>query len=87
VAGTRSLSDGYKHLGIKTVEYNGYPTVADWSFERNQKGMRIRVLNRGFKADAKHGYSIMVSCKASEWDGAECRTLRDTAFATFKQTD
>ncbi|AWK10695.1 serine/threonine protein kinase [Streptomyces spongiicola] len=76
-------SDGYKHLGIKSVEYKGYPTVADWSFERNQNGERVRVLNRGFKVDAGRGYSIMISCAASEWEGAECRTLRDTAFATF----
>ncbi|MFF5895170.1 serine/threonine-protein kinase [Streptomyces argenteolus] len=87
VAATRSLSNGYKHIGIKKVEYNGYPTVADWEFTRNQQGMRVRVLNRGFKADATHGYSIMISCKADEWDGEECRTLRETAFATFEPTD
>ncbi|WP_328905369.1 serine/threonine protein kinase [Streptomyces sp. NBC_00234] len=87
VAGTRAFSDGYKHLGIDTVQYNGYPTVADWKFERNQKGQRIRILNRGFKVDATHGYSIMISCKASEWNGKECRTLRETAFATFKPAD
>lgn len=87
VAATRSLSNGYKHIGIKKVEYNGYPTVADWEFTRNQQGMRVRVLNRGFKADATHGYSIMISCKASEWNGEECRTLRETAFATFEPTD
>ncbi|MFD4030288.1 serine/threonine-protein kinase [Streptomyces sp. NPDC058637] len=80
-------SNGYKHIGIKKVEYNGYPTVADWEFTRNQQGMRVRVLNRGFKVDATHGYSIMISCKASEWDGEECTTLRETAFATFAPTD
>ncbi|MFF7713576.1 protein kinase [Streptomyces sp. NPDC007988] len=80
-------SSGYKHLGIKAVEYKGYPTVADWSFERNQGGQRVRVVNRGFKVDARHGYSIMISCKASEWDGAECSTLRKTAFATFAPKD
>ncbi|MER7820748.1 serine/threonine protein kinase, partial [Streptomyces sp. NPDC096153] len=80
-------SSGYQHLGIKAVEYKGYPTVADWSFERNQGGQRVRVLNRGFKVDARHGYSIMISCKASEWDGAECSTLRKTAFATFAPKD
>ncbi|MFD3436028.1 serine/threonine-protein kinase [Streptomyces sp. NPDC058685] len=80
-------SDGYKHRGIKPVEYNGYPTAADWEFERTQGGMRVRVLNRGFKVDAARGYSIMISCKASEWDKAECVTLRKTAFATFKPKD
>ncbi|MEU9603110.1 serine/threonine-protein kinase [Streptomyces sp. NPDC048057] len=87
VAATKGASNGYRHIGIKAVEYNGYPTVADWEFERNQGGERIRVLNRGFKVDAKRGYSIMVSCKAGEWDAAECKTLRETAFATFKPKD
>ncbi|MFD3536001.1 serine/threonine-protein kinase [Streptomyces sp. NPDC058664] len=85
--GVAATSKGYKHFGIRTVSYKGYPTVADWEFERVQQGMRVHVLNRGFKVDAKHGYSIMISCKAEEWNGAECRTLRETAFATFSPKD
>ncbi|MFF5975860.1 protein kinase [Streptomyces sp. NPDC012769] len=80
-------SNGYKHIGIRPVAYKGYPTVADWEFERTQNGMRVRVLNRGFKVDADHGYSIMVSCRADAWDAAECKTLRETAFATFSPKD
>ncbi|MEU2546484.1 protein kinase [Streptomyces roseolus] len=87
VGAVRASSTGYKHIRVDSVSYKGYPTVADWEFERTQKGMRVHVLNRGFKVDAKHGYSIMVSCKAEEWDGAECRTLRETAFATFSPKD
>ncbi|MFI2351357.1 serine/threonine-protein kinase [Streptomyces sp. NPDC019443] len=87
VAATRASSNGYKHLGIGKVAYNGYPTVADWQFERNQGGQRVRVLNRGFKVDARRGYSIMITCKASEWESTECETLRKTAFATFKPKD
>ncbi|MFD3995704.1 serine/threonine-protein kinase [Streptomyces sp. NPDC058583] len=85
--GVAATSKNYKHLGIRTVSYNGYPTVADWEFERTQQGMRVHVLNRGFKVDAGHGYSIMISCKAEEWNGAECKTLRETAFATFSPKD
>ncbi|WP_328695872.1 serine/threonine-protein kinase [Streptomyces sp. NBC_00342] len=77
-------SSGYQHLGIKKVEYNGYPTVADWQFERNENGQRSRILNRGFKVDAKRGYSIMISCKVDEWDSKACKTLRETAFDTFE---
>lgn len=84
VAGT---SNRYHHLGINKVQYNGYPTVADWQFERTQQGQRVRVLNRGFKVDAGHGYAIMISCKADEWDGAECRALRKAAFDTFEPLD
>ncbi|MEE1772051.1 protein kinase [Streptomyces sp. JV185] len=86
-AGVAASSNGYRHLDIKEVRYNGYPTVADWQFERTQHGQPVRVLNRGFKVDATHGYAIMISCKADEWDDAECRALRKTAFDTFKPTD
>ncbi|MFF9592130.1 serine/threonine-protein kinase [Streptomyces sp. NPDC014646] len=85
--GVAATSKGYRHLGVKKVDYNGYPTVADWEFERVQQGERVRVLNRGFKVDAKHGYAIMISCPAGEWDDEECRNLRDTALGTFEPTD
>ncbi|MEU4271398.1 serine/threonine-protein kinase [Streptomyces sp. NPDC026092] len=87
VAAVSASSNGYRHIGIKSVSYKGYPTVADWEFERTEKGMRVRILNRGFKVDATHGYSIMITCKADEWDGPACKTLRDTAFATFSPKD
>ncbi|MFB7360116.1 serine/threonine-protein kinase [Streptomyces gardneri] len=86
-AGVAVTSQDYDHIGIRSVAYQGYPTVADWEFTRTQKGMKVRVLNRGFKVDDTHGYSIMITCKADEWDGAECRTLRETAFATFSPKD
>ncbi|MEV7564615.1 serine/threonine-protein kinase [Streptomyces tanashiensis] len=85
--GVAATSQDYRHIGIKPVSYKGYPTVADWEFERTQKGIRVHVLNRGFKVDATHGYSIMVSCASDEWNGAECKTLRETAFATFTPKD
>ncbi|MDI3385699.1 serine/threonine-protein kinase [Streptomyces sp. B-S-A8] len=77
----------YRHIRITEVEFNGYPTVADWEFERDQQGQRVRVLNRGFKVDADRGYSIMVTCKAGAWDEKECKTLRETAFKTFEPKD
>ncbi|WP_405750617.1 serine/threonine protein kinase [Streptomyces sp. NBC_00012] len=86
-AAVAASSNGYHHLGINKVQYNGYPTVADWQFERTQYGQRVHVINRGFKVDGKHGYAIMISCKADEWDSKECRTLRKTAFDTFKPID
>ncbi|WP_393059976.1 protein kinase [Streptomyces sp. LN549] len=86
-AAVAATSNGYHHLAINEVQYNGYPTVADWQFERTQQGQRVRVINRGFKVDGGHGYAIMISCKADEWDSKECRTLRRTAFDTFKPLD
>ncbi|MDT9688691.1 serine/threonine-protein kinase [Streptomyces sp. P9(2023)] len=87
VAGVSASSNGYRHIGIKRVSYNGYPTVADWQFERTEKGKRVRILNRGFKVDATHGYSIMITCESDKWDAAACKTLRETAFATFSPKD
>ncbi|MEU9982731.1 serine/threonine-protein kinase [Streptomyces sp. NPDC050856] len=87
MAAVAATSNGYRHHGIRPVEYNGYPTVADWQFERTQGGQRVWVLNRGFKVDATHGYSIMITCESGEWKGPECTTLRNTAFATFRPKD
>ncbi|MEU9082251.1 serine/threonine-protein kinase [Streptomyces sp. NPDC048357] len=84
VAGVAGSSKGYRTIRIDSVDYRGYPTVADWEFEREQKGMKVRVLNRGFKQDATHGYAIMISCAADQWDGAECTQMRNTAFETFQ---
>ncbi|MFE5809893.1 protein kinase [Streptomyces sp. NPDC056491] len=77
-------SNGYRQIRIDTVDYRGYPTVADWEFEREQKGIKVRVLNRGFKLDATHGYAIMISCAADQWDAPECTQLRNVAFETFQ---
>ncbi|MEU9031538.1 protein kinase [Streptomyces sp. NPDC048383] len=77
-------STDYRLLRLDKVDYRGYPTVADWEFEREQQGVKVRVLNRGFKVDAQHGYAIMISCAADQWDGAECTQMRNTAFETFQ---
>ncbi|MEU9301490.1 serine/threonine-protein kinase [Streptomyces sp. NPDC048269] len=81
---TANSSKNYRLIGINTTTYRNYPTVADWEFEREQGGMKVRVLNRGFRADATHGYAIMISCPADQWDGPECTQMRSTAFETFQ---
>jgi hypothetical protein len=81
---TAANSKDYRLIRVDTVDYRGYPTVADWEFERDQQGVKVRVLNRGFRMDAKHGYAIMISCPADQWDGPECTQLRNTAFQTFQ---
>ncbi|MER7399000.1 serine/threonine-protein kinase [Streptomyces sp. NPDC000151] len=80
----RGSSAGYHLIGIKKADWRDFPTVADWSFTREQHGQKVRVLNRGFKVDGGHGYAIMISCKAGSWSDKECRQLRETAFRTFQ---
>jgi hypothetical protein len=77
-------SPGYRSMGIKKVDWHGYPTVADWQFTRQEDGKKVRVLDRGFKANANSGYAIMITCKADDWQDDPCKTLRQTAFKTFK---
>ncbi|CAM5277249.1 hypothetical protein SAVIM40S_00203 [Streptomyces avidinii] len=76
-------STSYRQIRIDAVDYRGYPTVADWEFEREQKGIKVRVLPR-LQAGRDHGYAIMISCAADQWDGAECTQLRNVAFETFQ---
>ncbi|MGK5498976.1 serine/threonine-protein kinase [Streptomyces sp. URMC 125] len=83
----RKSSTGYSLVGIEPVDWRGYPTVADWTFERTEKGKRVRVLNRGFRVDPTHGYAIMITCEKDAWDDEECRTVRETAFRTFRPLD
>ncbi|WXK81565.1 protein kinase [Streptomyces sirii] len=83
----RGSSDDYHLIGIKSVKWRGYPTVADWSFTRKQGGQKVRVLNRGFRADDQHGYAIMITCKADAWSDKECQELIATAFRTFAVKD
>ncbi|MGW2679387.1 protein kinase domain-containing protein [Streptomyces sp. NPDC001436] len=85
VPGLAGSSRDYHQIRLEPVEYRGYPTVADLEFEREEQGMKVRVLDRGFRADAKNGYAIMISCPADQWDGPECTQMRNTAFDTFQQ--
>ncbi|MDT0460788.1 protein kinase [Streptomyces sp. DSM 41527] len=83
----RSSSDDYHLIGIKTVKWRDYPTVADWSFTRRQSGEKVRVLDRGFRADDHHGYAIMITCKADAWSDKPCQQMITTAFKTFALKD
>ncbi|MDT3399749.1 serine/threonine-protein kinase [Streptomyces sp. B1866] len=87
-ASARKTMAGYRNLGIRGVDdWRGYPTVADWEFERVQNGTRVHVLDRGFVTDPHHGYAIMITCPSDQWEGKECRTLRETAFSSFGVVD
>ncbi|KAB8167319.1 protein kinase [Streptomyces sp. 3MP-14] len=80
----RGNSEDYERIGIESIEWRDYPTVADWQFERVEDGERVRVLNRGFRVDDDRGYAIMITCPVDAWEEGSCRTLRETAFQTFE---
>lgn len=83
-SGVAAASHDYRKIDMKKVKWRDYPTVSDWHFERTERGERVRVLNRGFKVDEGRGYAILITCKASEWDDEQCRTMRETAFDSFQ---
>ncbi|MER6840559.1 protein kinase domain-containing protein [Streptomyces platensis] len=83
----RGSVEDYHRIGIKTVKWRGYPTVADWSFTRRQSGQSVRVLDRGFRADDQHGYAIMITCKKDKWPDKECQDVVSTAFKSFAIKD
>ncbi|MBF6044942.1 protein kinase [Streptomyces sp. NRRL B-1677] len=88
--GAKGSMPGYKGHSIQDIRGwvgHDYPTIADWSFERDQNGKRVQVLNRGFKVDDEHGYAIMITCEKGKWGDADCRSLRDMAFRTFTPED
>ncbi|GGX78671.1 serine/threonine-protein kinase [Streptomyces hiroshimensis] len=89
-SGARQSMPNYNTLSIQEIrgwEGHDYPTIADWSFERDQNGKRVQVLNRGFKVDDERGYAIMITCEKGKWGDADCRALRDAAFKTFSPED
>lgn len=63
------------------MSYRGFPT-ADWNFTFGSGGARTEVLDRGFKADASHGYAIYLSAPAAQWS-ASLPYFR-TAAGTFQ---
>ncbi|MEK8172141.1 hypothetical protein NKH77_31355 [Streptomyces sp. M19] len=84
---SRSSMRDYQRLSIESVDWRDYVSVADWNFEQRLNGKTVRVQNRGFNADGKHGFAIVVTCEKDKWNDKECTTLRNTAFKTFRIID
>ena len=73
---------GYHRERMEKVSYLGSPDAADAQFTWHGHGTTIRVLNRGFVANANHGYAILWSIPVGKW--ASTSTIRSTAFNSFK---
>ncbi|MDP9845089.1 serine/threonine-protein kinase [Streptosporangium lutulentum] len=79
-AGTaRNLWPGYQRIRITLLTYRGV-AAADWEFLYVKKGVRTRVLDRGFRTPSGRPYAIYWESPASEWDPA----FFDAFTATFK---
>lgn len=79
----RGFAD-YHRISIKSIDYRGYLTAADWEFTFRSGGTTMRAVNRGFVVDGTHGYAIFLIAPAADWDSVSVRRLRDTSYQTFK---
>jgi eukaryotic-like serine/threonine-protein kinase len=82
-ANAASTMDGYQQIALHKADYRGY-NAADWEYKRQQAGKQVHVLNRGMVTDADHGYAIMFTTPAGDWDSDANGLARQTFFATFK---
>jgi eukaryotic-like serine/threonine-protein kinase len=81
---TRSGYSGYHRISIRSIEYRGYLTAADWEFAFRAHGTTMRAVNRGFVVDGTHGYAIFFIAPAVDWNSVSVRQMRDTFYKTFK---
>ncbi|MBM9504715.1 serine/threonine-protein kinase [Actinacidiphila acididurans] len=82
---TSTHSTDYHLIGITSIDYRHYPTAADWDFRRTESdGTHSQVRDRGFVTDPHHGYAIMISYPADQWDSDQAKEMRQVAYATFK---
>lgn len=85
--GVAKGTNGYRLLSITSVQYKGYPSVADWSFLRTQSDTAVHVRDRGFVVDTKHGYAIMYTAPADRWNTPEVQRQLRALDASFKPVD
>ncbi|MFE0625372.1 protein kinase [Streptomyces sp. NPDC058864] len=81
---SRGSYPGYQQLFIKTIDYRGYRTAADWQFTFTSGGTKMRAVNRGFVVDGKHGYAILFTAPAADWDSPKTQAMLASFFNTFK---
>lgn len=79
-----SRFSGYQQISIKTIEWRGYRTVADWEFRYTSGGTTMRAVNRGFVTDSTHGYAIFFIAPDADWNSVKIKKMRKTFFDTFK---
>ncbi len=73
----------YHQFKLATVEYRGYD-AADWEYRRLDQGKPVHVLNRGMVTDSSHGYALMYTTPAGDWNNAFNRQALTTFFESFK---
>lgn len=74
---------GYHQIKVADVDYRDYD-AADWEYRRLQAGKPVHVLNRGMVTDGSHGYALMYTTPAGEWNSAANREALTTFFKSFK---
>ncbi|MEV7126643.1 serine/threonine-protein kinase [Streptomyces sp. NPDC093260] len=73
----------YKAIRIEKVGYRGW-NAADWEFTYVDDGTTYRSVDRGFVTDPHHGYALMYTAKADDWDDDLRRDTWQTLTKSFE---
>ncbi|MEV6171073.1 serine/threonine-protein kinase [Streptomyces sp. NPDC051954] len=73
----------YKKIRIEAVSYRGWNT-ADWEFTYSESGTKYRTIDRGFVVDDDHGYALMYTAKAANWDSDLRKSTWQTLAKSFE---
>ncbi|MFF1485694.1 serine/threonine-protein kinase [Streptomyces sp. NPDC058319] len=77
------VRSGYHKVRIEKVDYREW-NAADWEFTYTEGGTGYRAVDRGFVVDDKHGYALMYTAEAADWDGDLRRDTWQTLTKTFE---
>ncbi|WP_018564874.1 serine/threonine-protein kinase [Streptomyces sp. PsTaAH-124] len=77
------VRSGYHKVRIEKVDYRKW-NAADWEFTYTEGGTGYRAVDRGFVVDDKHGYALMYTAEADDWDGDLRRDTWQTLTKTFE---
>ncbi|GGZ90578.1 serine/threonine-protein kinase [Streptomyces echinoruber] len=73
----------YHRIRIEKVGYRGW-NAADWEFTYVDGGTEYRTIDRGFVVDDHHGYALMYTAKAANWDTELRRSTWRTLTKSFE---
>ncbi|MFH8219979.1 serine/threonine-protein kinase [Streptomyces sp. NPDC018057] len=77
------VRSGYHKVRIEKVDYRKW-NAADWEFTYTEGGTGYRAVDRGFVVDDRHGYALMYTAEADDWDGDLRRDTWQTLTKTFE---
>ena len=77
----RAAHTGYHRIALDTVDWRGYPDVADWEFTYTEGGAMLHAVDRGAVV-ANRGYGLFFQTHDDQWAGSQ--QLRRNFYDSFR---